>query len=74
MKFTEKKQKLEYLLQMIILESTGTSNEMSEKICVSKRTLFRYIDELRQLGYHVGYCFQRNTYYMIKPHYKNKEA
>jgi predicted DNA-binding transcriptional regulator YafY len=65
MTYIEKKQKLDYLLYRINHESTGTVHDMSKSICVSKRTVLRYIDELRLQGYPVGYCARRNTYYIM---------
>jgi predicted DNA-binding transcriptional regulator YafY len=66
MKFIEKKEKLDYMIALIKQERTGSAEEFSNHIFVSKRTLLRYIDELRELGYQIGYCIYRNTYYFIE--------
>ena len=66
MSFIEKKQRYDYLLELIEKQCTGSADELSKTICVSKRTLLRYINELRFMGYQISFCLQRNTYYFIK--------
>ena len=66
MAFIEKKQKQEYLLALIEKGCTGSVGELSGKIGVSKRTVLRYIDELREMGHQIGFCLQRRTYYLIE--------
>lgn len=65
MNFIDKEQKLDYLLELITKECTGNTKDLSQCICVSKRTLLRYIKELRIMGYQISFCLQRNTYYLI---------
>lgn len=65
MKFTDKNSKLELLKKLIENESTGNVKDLSYRLCVSRRTLLRCIDELRLMGYKISFCFQRNTYYFI---------
>jgi predicted DNA-binding transcriptional regulator YafY len=72
MKFTVKKEKLDYMLAIIKQECTGTAEEFSQRIFVSKRTLLRYIDDLREMGYPIGYCSHRNTYYLIEKNVPSK--
>lgn len=64
MRFVDKKQKMDYLLELIRKECTGCSEELSNNLCISKRTLHRYIQDLRELGYSISYCHQRTTYYL----------
>lgn len=66
MKFFTTKQKLDYLLELIMKECTGNADDLCDKIFVSERTLFRYLDCLRDMGYRISFCFQRKTYYLIK--------
>ena len=66
MRFLEKKDKLDFLLVQIKKECTGNANSLSTRICVSRRTLLRYINELRDMGHYISFCQQRNTYYLIK--------
>ena len=65
MKFIDKKQKLDYIMELIEKEKTGTADDLRKRICVSLPTLYRYISDLRALGYPIGYCTQRKTYYLI---------
>ena len=75
MKFIDKKQKLEYLLQLIKSEHTGNPTQLAQRIYVSRRTLFRYFDDLSDMGLTISYCFKRGTYYFIggieKPPFTN---
>jgi predicted DNA-binding transcriptional regulator YafY len=66
MKFFEKKQKLDYLLELIKKECTGNASELSKHIFVSIPTINRYLADLRDLGNEIGYCRYRNSYYLIK--------
>ena len=66
MKFTDKKQKLDFLLNLIINENTGNADELSKHICVSLPTLNRYVADLRELGYEIEYSRCRQTYFLIK--------
>lgn len=65
MKFIDKKQKLDYLIELINNQSTGNAELLSQRICVSKRTLYRYLSDLKAIGYKISYCFSRNTYYLF---------
>ncbi len=66
MKFTDKKQQLDYLLELIEKGNTGTADGLCKRICVSKRTLERYMSELREIGFRISFCSQRRTYYLVK--------
>jgi predicted DNA-binding transcriptional regulator YafY len=66
MRFVDKKQKLDYLILLISKEEAYNADLLSQKIFVSKRTLIRYIVELRELGFEIGYCNLRKRYYFIK--------
>jgi predicted DNA-binding transcriptional regulator YafY len=72
MKFDSTKKKFDYLLELISNECTGNADDLCEKIFVSPRTLFRYLDCLREMGYQISYCLQRKTYYLIQDDKKNK--
>lgn len=65
MKYTTKKQKIDFLLELIIKGNAGTADELSNRLCMHKRTLYRYINELRELNYKISYCRLRKTYYLI---------
>ncbi len=65
MALSDKKEKLDYLLKLIETENAGTAKELSKRICVSPRTVERLISELRNEGYHIDFCAQRESYYLI---------
>ena len=65
MTFTSKTEKLVFLLKLIKGGDACNTDVLSNKICVSPRTLRRYIDELRNQGHQIGYCTLRNSYYLI---------
>ncbi|MGF7138640.1 hypothetical protein [Roseimarinus sediminis] len=53
----------ERLKALIDLEHTGTAEEVAEKLCFSRRTLFNYLEILRCEGYEIKYCKYRRTYF-----------
>ena len=63
--FKDKTEKLNFLLELISKKQTGNAEELSKRICVSMRTFFRYLDDLRAMGYKISYCLQRETYHFI---------
>jgi len=65
MRFIDKKQKLDYLIELIEKEDTGTADKLCSKICVSKSTLKRCLNDLRESGYQVVFHPIRNTYCFI---------
>lgn len=66
MTFADKLNKLDYLLKLINDGNAGTSKVLSNKMCVSERTLGRLIEELRRQGYQISFCTQRKRYYLIE--------
>lgn len=41
---------------------TGDAATFSEKLGISRATLYRLIDELKDYGIHIEYCRERQTY------------
>ena len=66
MNFIDKKQKIDYLLELIQKGNTGTASDLAERLSVSKRTLTRLLQNLRELGRQISFCSQRRTYYFIR--------
>lgn len=54
---------LEYLKILIEKENTGSTNELAFKLGVSRRTLFNYIEILKNQGFNIKFCRYRQTYY-----------
>ncbi len=45
------------------MKCTGTADEMSEKMSISKRTLFNHFSILKIFGYDIEYSDVEKTYY-----------
>ncbi|MFO7827404.1 MAG: HTH domain-containing protein [Bacteroidales bacterium] len=56
MKFTERKKKLDYLLEMIEKGRCFSLKQVAEKYGCSERTVRRMITELKEDGYNIYYC------------------
>lgn len=55
------------MLQFLIeCGNTGTAEELTQKLCVSRSTLFNYFDVLKNQGLNIKYSRFRNTYYFIE--------
>ncbi|MDD4756207.1 MAG: helix-turn-helix domain-containing protein [Prolixibacteraceae bacterium] len=54
--------KLFYLAELLEQENAGTANSLAEKLDVSERTVFRYLDELRMKGAVIDYSKSQKSY------------
>jgi predicted DNA-binding transcriptional regulator YafY len=54
--------KLFYLAELLEQEKTGTADSLAENLDVSRRTVFRYLDELRMNGADIDYSQSKRTY------------
>jgi len=66
MKYNATKEKLDFLLELISKERTGNADDLCSRLEVSQRTLFRYLECLREMGYPIRFCICRNTYYLME--------
>jgi hypothetical protein len=66
MSYTDFLRKMDNLKCQIERESTGTAEELAEKLCFSRRTLFNYFDILKEEGYNIKFSRYRNTYFFDK--------
>ncbi|MDL2214999.1 HTH domain-containing protein [Dysgonomonas sp. OttesenSCG-928-M03] len=57
--------RMNYLCKLIENESTGTPEELAEKLSVSKRQMFNLINNLKDMGAEIKYNRVRATYYFI---------
>jgi len=55
--------RMENLKHLIKRERTGDANEFAEKLDISRRTLFNYLEILRDEGTVIKYDRYRKTYY-----------
>ena len=65
MKFNEKKQVMDHLLDLISKGRAGNSNELSIKLGISTRTVRRCIEELRDQGHPIHYIGGCNGFYLF---------
>ena len=54
--------KIHQLINILEANCPGTADEIAEKLNVSRRTLFRYLEELRDRGAAIEYCKCQRTY------------
>ncbi len=57
--------------KLIYNEKTGTSDEFALKIGLSRRMLFNFLDDLRDMGLEIAYCRKRKTYYSLSDEINN---
>lgn len=50
---------------LIKIQATGTPDEMAFKLGVSKRQLFNYLKDMKDLGYEIEYSPIINSYYYL---------
>jgi len=67
MAYEDYRRKMESLRHHIKRECTGDVNEFAGKLGVSRRTLFNYLETLRDEGATIKFCRYRKTY-----HYDNQ--
>ncbi len=65
MNFSDFTKKREYLKKLITKENTGTATELAAKLQFSRRTLFNYLNLLREEGYKIDFCRHRRTYFFL---------
>lgn len=55
--------RLKRIHQLIRRKATGTPHQLSEKLGISDRQLYRLLDELKSYGLPIEYCRIRQSYY-----------
>ena len=63
MTFIERLNKLEQMDQLIRLRATGNSKAFARKIDVSESSLFRLLNDLKELGAEIEYNAYKKTYF-----------
>ena len=64
MSYSDYFEKLFYLVDLLNQENTGSADILAEKLNVSRRTVFRYLDDLRLKGAVIGFSKSKKTYYL----------
>ena len=57
---------MERMDQMIRFENTGDASEFSERLGISRRQLYYYVDELKDLGLPLSYNRNSKTFFYEK--------
>ena len=55
--------RLETLDRLISIKSTGKPASLAKRIGISERSLYDFLDLMRDLGAPISYCKKRETYY-----------
>lgn len=55
--------KMEYLIHLLKQENTGTADCLAKKMSISRRTLFRFLDELKLRGANIKYSKIKRSYF-----------
>lgn len=63
MNYSDYLQSFEKLIKMLDCANTSTPDCLTLKLKVSRRTLFRYLDQLRTKGAIIRYSKRSETYY-----------
>ncbi len=63
MEFLQKMQVIDRVDGLIKLKSTGTADDLSRRLCVSRRTVYNILELMRSMGAPIEYCQIRRTYY-----------
>lgn len=58
--------RLERLHLLIKRKSTGTVDELADKIGLSRRQTLEYISDMKELGAPIQFCKYRNTYFYTR--------
>ncbi len=63
MDFFDRLRTLDRLHALIYRKGTGTPATLASRLCVSRRTVYHLIDDLRSLGADISYCRSRQSFY-----------
>lgn len=55
--------RLELVHFLIKTKSTGTPSKLAQRLQISERALYDFLDMMRDLGAPIAYCKQCRTYY-----------
>lgn len=55
--------KLRRMDTLIRMKATGNQKEFAEKLSMSRSTLNEYLSEMKEMGFPIGYCRNRSSYF-----------
>jgi len=62
MSYSNYLKKMAWLIELLKQENTGCADCLSKKIGVSRRTIFRYLDEFRMKGADISFSKNKGSY------------
>lgn len=62
-KLFEQLRQLERLDQLIRMKATGSPKALAYRLDVSERQIYRFISELKAMGFPIEYCKMRQSYF-----------
>ena len=65
MAYEDYRRRIENMQSHLKRERTGDASEFAHKIGVSRRTLFYYLETMRDEGIEIKFCRFRKTYYYV---------
>lgn len=65
MQFEKYLVRMQYLQQLIEKQNTGTPKELADRLGISERMLYRYIDELKESKQPIAFCRKRKSYVFL---------
>lgn len=66
MAFLEHRDKILRMDRLIRLQATGNPQEFASKLEISERTLYRYINDFKNIGCPIGFCHQKQSYLYLE--------
>lgn len=55
--------KLKHIDNFIRIKGTGTPDQLAHRLGISRRSLFDYLNLMKEYGAPIKYCSQRQSYY-----------
>jgi predicted DNA-binding transcriptional regulator YafY len=63
MEFLRKLEVIERVDKLIKLNSTGTADDLSKRLCISRRSVYNILELMKKMGAPIEYSQTRSTYY-----------
>lgn len=67
MSFLKHLKRIRRLHHLICRKATGTAVELATRLNISRASVHRYLNDLRNLGAEICYCSVRKSYYYVEP-------
>lgn len=60
-------QRIKHLDALIRRQATGSAEMLAQRLCISKRQVYYYLEELRLIGIEIDYCRHKNSFVYREP-------